>query len=65
VNDKTAILSPRQTEILRLISRGKTDKEIAAELHVSTGTVKTHLRIAFSRLRVRTRAQAVSRLINN
>jgi DNA-binding CsgD family transcriptional regulator len=54
-------LSPRQAEILRLISRGKTDKEIAAELQLSIATVKTHLRAAFARLRVRSRAQAVFR----
>lgn len=59
-----AKLSPRQAEILRLISRGKTDKEIAGELQLSIATVKTHLRIVFVRLRVRSRAQAVSRFSN-
>jgi len=56
-----AKLSPRQAEILRLISRGKTDKEIAADLTISRGTVKTHLRIIFSKLRARSRAQAIFR----
>jgi DNA-binding CsgD family transcriptional regulator len=54
-------LSPRQTEILRLISRGKTDKEIAADLTISRGTVKTHMRIIFSKLRAKSRAQAIFR----
>jgi DNA-binding CsgD family transcriptional regulator len=59
--DKNGRLSPRQAEILRLISRGKTDKEIAVDLTISRGTVKTHLRIIFSKLRARSRAQAVFR----
>lgn len=60
---ENAKLSPRQAEILRLISRGKTDKEIAADLALKLPTVKTHLRIVFMRLRVRTRAQAVFRFL--
>lgn len=56
-----AKLSPRQAEILRLISRGKTDKEIASELALKLPTVKSHLRVVFVRLRVHTRAQAVFR----
>jgi DNA-binding NarL/FixJ family response regulator len=61
---ENAKLSPRQAQIVRLISRGKTDKEIAADLKVSVATVKTHLRVVFVRLRVRTRAQAVFRFSN-
>ena len=62
---ENAKLSPRQAEILRLISRGKTDKEIAADLIITRGTVRTHLRVIFSRLRVRSRAQAVFRYLGS
>lgn len=34
----------RETEILTLIGRGWTNREIAKRLHVSTGTVKAHIR---------------------
>lgn len=55
-------LSPRQAEILKLISRGKTDKEIAGELGIALATVKTHLRIAYGKLKVHSRAAAVARI---
>jgi len=61
----SAKLSPRQAEIVRLISRGKTDKEIAAELSISAGTVKTHLRIVFTKLRAHSRSHAVFRYLNS
>jgi DNA-binding NarL/FixJ family response regulator len=36
-------LSGREVEIAVMIGRGLTNKEIAAELHISTGTVRTHV----------------------
>lgn len=55
-------LSPRQTEIMRLVSVGKTDKEIAGDLGISPRTVNHHIRIVFTRLRVKCRIMAVLRL---
>lgn len=55
------ILSPRQVEIIRLIRRGCTDKEIAGELAISRGTVKTHMRIILSKLGAKSRSHAVFR----
>ena len=43
----------------RLIGRGRTNGEIAAELFVSEGTVKTHVNHVFTKLRLRDRAAAV------
>lgn len=54
-------LSPRQGEILKLVRRGFTDKEIAGELAITRGTVKTHMRIILSKLRAKSRAHAVFR----
>jgi DNA-binding CsgD family transcriptional regulator len=58
---KTEQLTARQEEILRLISRGKTDKEIASLLRIKEGTVGSHITIIFARLRVQSRAQAIFR----
>ena len=42
MNRATARLTPREREILGLIGKGKTTKEIAAILSVSTGTISSH-----------------------
>ena len=52
-------LTGREREVLALIGRGKTNGEIAAELFVSEGTVKTHVNHLFTKLRLRDRAAAV------
>jgi DNA-binding NarL/FixJ family response regulator len=52
-------LTSRELEVLALIGRGKTNGEIAAELFVSEGTVKTHVNHLFTKLRLRDRAAAV------
>ncbi len=52
-------LTSREQEVLALIGQGKTNGEIAAELFVSEGTVKTHINHLFTKLRLRDRAAAV------
>jgi two-component system response regulator DegU len=54
-----AVLSPREREVLNLLAQGNRNKEIAAELGVSVGTVKTHLRHIFRKLMVADRTAAV------
>jgi DNA-binding NarL/FixJ family response regulator len=44
--------------ILRLISRGHSNREIAAEVHLSENTVKTHIQEIFRKLGVRNRVEA-------
>lgn len=56
----TSLLSPRETEILVLVSRGLENKQIATELGISEATVKTHLKGVFSRLDVSSRAEAAA-----
>jgi transcriptional regulator EpsA len=54
-------LSERQREILRWINQGKTNKEIAQLLSITRKNVKYHIEQIFTKLEVRTRAQAVSK----
>ena len=61
VEDKTAVieaLSPRQKEILRLISRHLQDKEVARLLKIGEGTVKSHVTEVRRRLGVSSRREA-------
>ena len=52
-------LSSREVEILRLVGRGLSNGEIAAELVISLATVKTHVRHILRKLQLRDRVQAV------
>jgi DNA-binding NarL/FixJ family response regulator len=54
-------LSPRETEVLRLVAAGRSNPEIAATLFVSEATVKTHLLHVFEKLGVNDRTRAVTR----
>jgi DNA-binding NarL/FixJ family response regulator len=54
-----AALSAREREVLLMLTRGRRNKEIAAQLGVSVGTVKTHLRHIFRKLNVADRTGAV------
>lgn len=52
-------LTPREHEVLRRMARGDTNQEIAADLHVSEGTVKSHVGAIFAKLGARDRAAAI------
>jgi two-component system, NarL family, response regulator DevR len=51
-------LNASQVAILRLISRGHSNREIAADVHLSENTVKTHIQEIFRKLGVRNRVEA-------
>ena len=53
------LLSRREQEVLRALAHGLRNKEIAADLGISVGTVKTHLRHIFRKLHVADRTAAV------
>lgn len=50
-------LTPREQEVLSLIGKGSTNREIAQALYISEGTVKTHVTHLFNRLNLRNRSQ--------
>jgi DNA-binding NarL/FixJ family response regulator len=52
-------LTARELEVLVLVGRGRTNSEIAAETHVTEGTVKTHINHVFAKLSLRDRPAAV------
>jgi DNA-binding CsgD family transcriptional regulator len=58
---KSLGVTARELEILTLIARGLSNREIAAQLFVSENTVKTHCSRAFNKLGATRRTQAVRR----
>lgn len=54
-----ATLTPRELEILQHLSRGLSNAELAAQLHLSEATVKTHVTRILTKLDLRDRAQAI------
>jgi two-component system, NarL family, response regulator LiaR len=51
-------LTERETEVLRLLARGKANKQIARELFVAVSTVKTHVNNLYRKLDISSRTQA-------
>ena len=57
-SDKLKMLSPREMEVMELISHSMTNEEIAEKLFLSPKTVKTHIRNIFEKAEIRNRVEA-------
>lgn len=53
-------LTKREIDVLALVAKGKTTKEIAATLHLSPGTVRNYMSIILEKLQVSNRIEAIS-----
>jgi DNA-binding NarL/FixJ family response regulator len=53
-------LTPRELDVLALIAEGRSNTEIAGQLYITEGTVKTHVNRLFAKAGLRDRAQAVT-----
>jgi DNA-binding NarL/FixJ family response regulator len=60
-DEPTVTLSSRERMVLDLIASGSTNREIAAQLHLSPHTIKEHTSALYRRLKVRSRVEAVQR----
>ncbi len=53
-------LTSREIDVLKLLARGRSNKEIGAALFISETTVKTHVRSVFAKLNVMSRTEAIA-----
>ena len=58
-------LTPRESEIVALIARGLSNRDIAERSYLSINSVKTYIRTAYRKMGVKTRPQAVLWLVRN
>jgi NarL family two-component system response regulator LiaR len=58
-HESLELLTERELEVLKLAARGKTNRDIATELCLSTRTVQTHLSTVFAKMQVGSRTEAV------
>ncbi len=57
-------LSPRQTEVIQLLFKGHSDKQIARELQIAVPTVRTHLTRLFSRFDLQDRHELILHIVH-
>ena len=62
-DEQLATLTERERAVLQLVTRGLTNKQIAAQLRISPFTVNMHLRAIYGKLAVTSRAAATRRAI--
>ncbi|MBH5398291.1 response regulator transcription factor [Bradyrhizobium sp. CNPSo 4010] len=63
IENQLELLTPRERQIVRLVSEGMSNKEIAHQLNVSDGTVKVHLHNIFQKLEITNRTVLATRAL--
>jgi PAS domain S-box-containing protein len=58
-------LSEREREVVRLVAQGRTDPEIADELHIAHNTARTHVSNAMTKTGARSRAHLVAKVLGD
>ena len=53
------LLTPREIEVVRMVAKGRANKEISSELFIAEGTVKIHLHNIYEKLKINRRADLV------
>jgi DNA-binding NarL/FixJ family response regulator len=61
IKNTEALLSPREKEVLELLSKGFLYKEIGDRLNIATGTVRQHIHKIYEKLHVENRTEAVNK----
>jgi len=62
---ETEQLSPREREILELVAKGLSNKEIGSQLHITSGTARIHLSHIYEKLHVRCRTEAAAKYLSS
>ncbi len=57
--EMATLLTPREIEVVRMVAKGRANKEIASELFIAEGTVKIHLHNIYEKLKINRRADLV------
>jgi DNA-binding NarL/FixJ family response regulator len=58
-------MSPRELQIAKLICQGFRNDDIASDLHITLGTVKTHVRNIYRRVQVKSKISMLLRLVSD
>ncbi len=62
--ESLSLLSKRENDVMQKLIAGKTDKEIADELHLSVNTIATYCRRIYAKLEVKNRTEATRKYLN-
>lgn len=63
--DENLNLTPRETQVVKLLVKGRLYKEISLDCGISLDTVRSHLRNIYKKLHVRTRTEAVVKYLES
>ncbi len=62
---RTQLLAPRERDVLKLLSAGRSYKQIASDLNLSMGTIRTYIRRLYGKIHVNCRTDAVVKYITH